>query len=333
MKIIITGAAGFIGSNLTKKLLADHHEVIGIDNFSYGNRYNISPFSENKLYSFIEADLVDPSVLKNLHADIIVHLASQKIPRYTNAYKTLEENGVLLKNIIKKCLDDKIKLVFASTSDVYGKNKDIPFHEGSDLVMGATTVKRWAYALSKMYAEQFIIATNEEFGLEYTIMRFFGSYGPNQNTTWWGGPQSVFIQNILEGKTLEIHGDGLQTRTFTYVDDTVQGIMKCMFHPASKNEIFNIASEPDEEVTIKDLAETIWRLMKGGDQKTDLKLIPYSTFGNYEDVRRRVPSIDKIKKMLGYIPAFHLEKGLEEAIRWQKEFNELTKKGIIETGK
>jgi len=155
--------------------------------------------------------------------------------------------------------------------------------------------------------------------LPYTIMRFFGSYGPNQNTTWWGGPQAVFIQNILEGKTLEIHGDGLQTRTFTYIDDTIQGIIKCIFEPAAHNEIFNIASEPTEEVTIKDLAFLIWKLIKGNQTEPDIKLIPYQTFGNYEDVRRRVPSIEKIKDMLNFKPNYRLEEGLLKTIAWQTQ--------------
>jgi UDP-glucose 4-epimerase len=320
-KVIITGAAGFVGSNLIGKLLEENNQVIGIDNFSYGCKRNIEPFLSHKNFQFIEADLVNPGVLTNLKGDVLVHLASQKIPRYTNALRTLDENSILLKNVIKKCLDDKVKLVFASTSDVYGKNTNIPFTESSDLVMGPPQVKRWAYAISKIYGEQLIIANNQESGLEYCIMRFFGSYGPNQNTTWWGGPQSVFIQNILEGTNIELHGDGLQTRTFTYVDDTVQGIIKCMFHPNSKNELFNIANEPTEEVSIKDLAFLIWDLMKGSKEKPAITMIPYSNFGGYEDVRRRVPSIVKIKEQLGFVPETSLKEGLIKAIKWQSELS------------
>lgn len=250
--------------------------------------------------------------------DVIVHLASQKIPRYSTSFHTLEDNYLMLKNVIQKALADKVKLVFASTSDVYGKNPDIPFAETSNLVMGPTNVKRWAYAVSKMYSEHVIQSYNAEFGLEYTIMRFFGSYGPNQNLTWWGGPQSVFIQLAIEDKTLEVHGEGTQTRTFTFVEDTVQGVIRCMFEPNSKNDIFNIASEPTEEVQIVDLAKLCWRLVRGENSIPKINLIPYSTFGNYEDVLRRVPSIDKIKKMLGYQPQFSLAEGLAKTVAWQK---------------
>jgi UDP-glucose 4-epimerase len=319
MTIIITGAAGFIGSNLAAELIKNNHKVIGVDNFSYGTKRNISELVKSPNFQFVEGDLNNFNVLGNLKGDVLVHLASQKIPRYSTSYRTIYENSTMMSNVIKKCLSDNIKLVFSSTSDVYGKNPNIPFSEKADLVMGPTNVKRWAYAVSKIYDEHSIIANNEEFGLEFTIMRFFGSYGPNQNTTWWGGPQAVFIQNILEDKPIEIHGDGLQTRTFTYVNDTVQGVVKCIFEEKSKNEIFNIASEPDEEVTISSLAQRIVTMMKEEGHSPVLKMIPYSTFGNYEDVRRRVPDIDKIKTLLNFKPVYSLDEGLAITIDWQKK--------------
>ena len=322
MKIVITGAAGFVGSNLSSALIQQGHAVIGIDNFSYGSKQNIVSLQNNPKFIMHEQDLCNPDTLADIKGDVIVHLASQKIPRYTNALKTLDDNSRMLKNVIQKCLKDKIKLCFSSTSDVYGKNPEIPYTEESNLLLGPTTVKRWAYALSKIYAEHFIIANNEEYGMDYTIMRFFGSYGPNQNTTWWGGPQSVFIQSIIDGIPLEIHGDGLQTRTFTYVDDTVQGIIKCILKEEAKNQIFNIANNPEEEITILDLASLIWKLMKGQENKPDVKFIPYETFGKYEDVRRRVPSIEKIKTILGFKPSFSLADGLAKTIEWQKQKNQ-----------
>lgn len=322
MKIIVTGAAGFIGSNLTESLLKNGHEVTGIDNLSYGHLRNMQKFINDRNFRFIKADLKDSSVLEDCPADVLVHLASQKIPRYSSALLTLNENAILLKNVLDKCLREKCKLVFASTSDIYGKNPDIPYSESSNIVLGATTVKRWAYAISKIYAEQLIIAYNTEFDLQYTIMRFFGSYGPNQNLTWWGGPQSVFIAKALKNEPIEIHGDGKQTRTFTYVNDTVQGIEKCMFHPDSTNEIFNIAAEPNEEITIASLGSKIWKLINGEGSEPLINFIPYSFFGNYEDVRRRVPDITRIKSRLGFKPVYSLTEGLSETIAWQREIKD-----------
>jgi UDP-glucose 4-epimerase len=324
MKTIITGVAGFIGSNLAAELLKNGHQVIGLDNFSFGNMGNIAPILNNPNFELFNVDVRNKTVFDNIKGDVLIHLASQKIPRYSNALATLDDNSNMLKNVVEKCITDKIKLVFASTSDVYGKNTNVPFHEESDLVMGPTTVKRWAYALSKMYAEQYIIANNEEYGLEYTIVRFFGSYGPNQNLTWWGGPQSVFIGKALMNDNIEIHGDGKQTRTFTYIKDTVQGILKAIFHENSKNDIFNIAGEPNNEITILDLGSLIWKLIHGENSEPKIKFIPYETFGKYEDVMRRVPDISKIKEKLNFKPEFDLKIGLIDTIKWQKTIKELT---------
>ncbi|HTJ49807.1 MAG TPA: NAD-dependent epimerase/dehydratase family protein [Cyclobacteriaceae bacterium] len=317
MTVIITGVAGFIGSNLAKCLLENDIKVIGIDNFSFGNKRNISSFQDHPLFSFYERDLLNNKVYSDLKGDTLVHLASQKIPRYSSALKTLEDNSRMLSNAIQNCLGLNLHLVFASTSDIYGKNPNIPYHEESDILLGPTTVKRWSYALSKIHSEQLIQAYYQDKGLTYTIMRFFGSYGPNQNLTWWGGPQSVFIQNILEGKQLEVHGDGKQTRTFTYVDDTVNGIYRCITNPLAKNEIFNIAGNPSEEISISELAQLINELMTGDKSGVNIKFIPYETFGKYEDVRRRVPSIEKIKQTLGFNPTHNLIDGLKKTIQWQ----------------
>jgi UDP-glucose 4-epimerase len=228
----------------------------------------------------------------------------------------------MTKNVVAKCIQDKSKIVFASTSDVYGKNPKVPYSEESDLTVGKTVVKRWAYAISKIYGEHYIIANHDEHGLDYTITRFFGSYGYNQNLTWWGGPQSVFIAQALKDLPIDIHGDGKQTRTFTFIKDTVDGLSRCIFDSNASGQVFNIASEPKEEITILDLGKLIWRLVRGNNSEPKINFIPYSTFGNYEDVLRRVPDISKIKTMLKYQPKYDLEEGLIETIKWQKGIND-----------
>lgn len=320
MKVLITGVAGFIGSNLAQKLLDNGHEVTGIDNLSYGFMRNLEPFKYNPFFNFILGDIANPHILKDIQADIIVHLASQKIPRYTSALRTLDENYLMLRNVVEKCKQDQSKILFASTSDVYGKNPKVPFNEQSDLVMGPTTVKRWAYALSKMYGEQYIIANHDEFDLKYTITRFFGSYGPNQNLTWWGGPQSVFIDKAFKNEEIEIHGDGMQTRTFTFVEDTVNALVACIENENSDNQIFNTGSKEGGEINIKTLAELIWKLINGEDSEPKLKFIPYSTFGNYEDVMRRVPDITKLRTVLDFEPEWSLLEGMKKTIEWQKQY-------------
>ena len=323
MNILITGVAGFIGSNLTKHLLKMNHRVTGIDNFSYGSATNMSEFIHHPNFIFLEKDLCLPSSLEGLRPEILVHLASYKIPRYSTAFPTLEFNGLMLKNVVKFCVDAKVKLVYASTSDVYGKNNHVPFHEESNLVIGPSTVKRWAYAISKIYGEQYIIANHDEFGLNFCITRFFGSYGPNQNLTWWGGPQSVFIAQALLRQPIEIHGDGSQTRTFTFVDDTVDGLTKCILDDKADGEIFNIGTEPDAEISILALADRIWKMINPDDSDPMINFIPYSSFGKYEDVMRRVPNISKIKNRLGFSPKYSLDSGLQITIDWQRDLKSL----------
>jgi UDP-glucose 4-epimerase len=320
MKILITGVAGFIGSNLAARLLEKGHKVIGVDNLGYGFMRNIDTISNNPNFKFIMGDIANPLILKDVKADTVIHLASQKIPRYSNALRTLEENYLMLRNVVQKCIYDKSKIIFASTSDVYGKNPDIPFHENSDMVMGPTTVKRWAYALSKMYGEQYILANHDEYDLTYTITRFFGSYGPHQNLTWWGGPQSVFIEKAFNKEPIDIHGDGLQTRTFTYIDDTVDALVLFIENQKSDNEIFNTGPKPEAEIAIKDLAALIWKLINGNDSEPLLNYIPYSQFGNYEDVMRRVPDISKLCSYFDFQPSWDLEEGLKVTIDWQRQF-------------
>ena len=318
MKILITGGAGFIGSNLAKRLLLNNeNQVTALDNLSYGQMRNVNSINDSN-FEFIQGDLGNPFVLRNKKFDVIVHLASQKIPRYTSAFQTLEENNIMLKNVILKCLEDGSKIVFASTSDVYGKNPDVPFSEESNIVLGSSTVKRWAYATSKIYGEHLIRAYHDEFGLDFSITRFFGSYGAGQNLSWWGGPQSVFIEKALKNETIEIHGTGLQTRTFTYIKDTVEALQHLVLDPKSNGEIYNIAGDPKGETTILNLANIIWRLVNGENSEPKLNLIPYETFGKYEDVMRRVPNIDKITSQFDYEPQYDLETGLIETIQWQK---------------
>jgi len=324
MRIFITGAAGFIGSNLSRFLLQRGHSVIGIDNFSYGEQRNLKSIINHPNFEFITGDILNSFIYDEVKADVIVHLASQKIPRYNNAYRTLVENDTMLKNIVNKALRDDSRVLFASTSDVYGKNPIIPFSEESDLLLGPTTVKRWAYALSKINGEHYLIACGEEFGLKYTINRFFGSYGPNQNLTWWGGPQSLFIEKALKKEPIDIHGDGTQTRTFTFIEDTIAGITKCIESEDANGEIVNIASNPEEEVSILELARKIWGIVNPTDKEPMINFVPYSTFGKYEDVARRVPNIEKLITKFNYKPSYSLEQGLIETIKWQRELTNFT---------
>lgn len=315
MKVLVTGVAGFIGSNLASELLRRGHAVRGLDNLSQGTLLNVASFEADANFDFLAGDIRDEQAVATAAegCDAIVHLAAYKIPRYSDAYDTLMINAVGSEVVGRVAGRTGAKLVAASTSDVYGKNEKVPFAEDMDSVIGAPDVKRWSYAVSKMFEEQLLFACHERFGIDVVLVRFFGGYGPNQNLTWWGGPQAVFIEHALDGVPLPIHGDGRQTRSFTYVSDHVDGLI-AILESSHANLVVNLGST--EEVTIRELAALVWRLARG-DEEPQLEIVPYESFGRYEDVRRRVPDITRARSIFGVEASVDLETGLRRTIEWQ----------------
>jgi UDP-glucose 4-epimerase len=211
------------------------------------------------------------------------------------------------------------RFVITSTSDVYGKNPVVPFGEDGDSVLGPPTVSRWAYAASKLFDEHLVLAMSEEKSIPATVIRIFGSYGPRQHLSWWGGPQSVFIDAVLRNQVIPIHGDGLQTRSFTYVDDTVRGIADVAESDCLDREIINIGG--NQEISILELAEKVHRLCEV-PWPIRLEMVPYDRIANrkYEDVARRIPDIEKARRVLGFEAKVSLEDGLCKTIAWQRPF-------------
>ncbi|MBI1745191.1 MAG: GDP-mannose 4,6-dehydratase [Acidobacteria bacterium] len=320
-KILITGVAGFVGSNLAAALLQSPkgYQVVGLDDLSHGFMRNLAGCLSDPRFVFREGDVRDGELLTKLAegAAAIIHLATYKIPRYGNAYDTLTINVKGTENALHAALkNNKCKVVFSSTSDVYGKNPKLPFTEHSDMYMGEPNVKRWAYAVSKMLDEHYCFAFMKEYGLPVAIVRYFGGYGPNQNMTWWGGPQSVFMHCALENKPMPIHGDGLQTRSFTYISDMVDGTIRVLESDRTVGEVFNVGNT--HEITILELAKLIWRLIRPTEEPK-LEMISYRSFsGRYEDVRNRTPEILKARTLLGFEPKVGLEEGLLRTIEWQR---------------
>ena len=319
MKIGITGVAGFIGSHLADVLLQRGHSVIGLDNLSMGFLRNIEHLKDRSDFQFHEVDVRDLERMREVfrEADCIVHLAAYKIPRYGKAIDTLEINSTGGKNVLELGRDGNRRIIIASTSDIYGKNPNLPFHEDSDSLIGPTTVPRWSYAVSKLFDEHMAMAYQSSYGVPVTILRFFGSYGPRQHLSWWGGPQSVFISAILKGESLEIHGDGTQTRSFTYISDLVDGIARATEYDREPSIIFNLGNT--HEVTILDLAKLVHELCAPSTE-LNLKIVPYSAIGTkYEDVPRRIPDITRARTLLGFNPSVDLREGLVGTIAWQKK--------------
>lgn len=320
LKFLITGAAGFLGSNLIERVLQDGHEIVGIDNLSMGRIENLAEQLTSRSFRFLQRDVTVPETFRDLDTDFdcVLHLAAFKIPRYGKAIDTLKINYQGTETALEFARRLACKIVLASTSDVYGRNPLLPFSEdGTDHVIGSSKSPRWAYAVSKLFDEHLALAYSEAYGFPVVLLRFFGSYGPRQNTTWWGGPQSVFIDCVLNGKPMPIHGDGMQTRSFTFVSDTVEGIYQSMLRSAADGEIINIGST--QEITILDLAQRIHRL-SGTTGDARIEFIPYESFTGkkYEDVMRRVPDVSLCAKLLGVRAQVDIDEGLKRTIEWQR---------------
>jgi len=319
-RVLITGAAGFLGSHVTDLMLKKGYHVVAVDDLSHGNLHNLTGAFRNPAFEFHDADVCDEAALRSAARDveIVLHLAAYKIPRYENPKKTLLVNFHGTQNALQVAVEQGARFIITSTSDVYGKNPKVPFAEDGDSVLGPATVARWAYAASKMFDEHLVLATAEESGIYATVLRIFGSYGPRQNLTWWGGPQSVFINTILNGGVIPIHGDGLQTRSFTFVEDTARGIVAAAESRAANREIVNIGN--NREITILDLARQIHQLC-GMSGEPSFDFIPYDAIAGrkYEDVLRRVPDVRKAERLLGFRAHVPLEEGLVQTIEWQKQ--------------
>ena len=321
MKFLITGVAGFLGSNFLKKVLQEGHSAVGIDNLSMGKFLHVKPYIDNPCFTFLQKDVVEKSCFERLDDDIdaIVHLAAFKIPRYGKTIDTLLINAKGSENVLEFAKSRSIKCLMASTSDVYGMSPDLPFREDGNCLVGSSKITRWSYAVSKLYDEHLGLAYMEAYDFPVVLLRFFGSYGPNQHLSWWGGPQSVFIEKIFQDEVIPIHGDGQQTRTFTYVDDTVNGIYQAATREEADGEIFNIGAGGDQEITILNLARLIKRL-SGTPGELKYKLIPYDEISKgrkYQDVMRRVPDTSKAEKLLGFKAGVGIEDGMQRTIEWQ----------------
>jgi UDP-glucose 4-epimerase len=313
----VTGAAGFIGSNLVARLLGEGCTVIGVDDLSAGSLRNLADCIDDPNFELHQFDCCDTRELRRTfeRCDVLVHLAALKIPRYGGALRTLEINVKGTESVFDVALATGARVIQASTSDVYG-NATAPFHEDDDIVLGPPTSRRWSYAASKLMDEHLALRLFEERDMQVTVLRFFNAYGVRNHPTWWGGPMSPFIENLLDGKMMELHGDGRQVRTFTYVTDTVDGVVRAIARPEAAGEIINIGG--DEPISIIKLAEAVQAALEipGPLRATLLPLEQIAA--KYQDVRVRIPDTEKAARLLGFRARVGLDDGLRETIAWHR---------------
>ena len=309
--VLVTGGAGFIGSHLCDLLIAKGYKVICVDNLLTGSKKNIEQLLKNPNFEFIDTDVTKTlDKLSDISINLIFHLASPASPiDYQNySEETLLANSMGTINVLKLTKQAGAKVLIASTSEVYGDPLEHPQKE-TYLGNVNTFGPRSCYDESKRFAEAATYVYLMKYNLDARIIRIFNTYGPKMQKDD-GRVVSNFINQALSGETINIDGDGTQTRSFCYVNDMVIGIYKAMFSESTKGEIFNLGN-PDE-YTIKALAEKIVKLT---GSKSGIK---YSGTFRKDDPMRRQPDITKAKKVLDWTPIVNIDEGLEKTIEYYK---------------
>jgi len=323
MKILITGGAGFIGSNLARKYLDRGDDVYVLDNLSTGKLDNIQYFLEKykKQFFFQNGTILEDDILMEMTGivDYVIHLAAAVGVKYIidNPLESMETNIVGTENVLKWARKFKKKVFIASSSEVYGDQEKAPLEEEDSVVYGPSVKLRWSYAASKLVDEFLALAYYRTLGFPVVICRFFNIIGPNQ-TGEYGMVVPRFIECALKERNIPVYGDGNQSRTFTYIEDAVDAIMKMMDSNNCVGQIMNIGGE--EEIKIIDLAQRIVDLT---GSKSKIELIPYKKVYNsdFDDMKRRVPSLKKIKELIKYSPKYDLNRALKEIIEHRVKHN------------
>ncbi|MBW8034292.1 MAG: NAD-dependent epimerase/dehydratase family protein [Planctomycetes bacterium] len=311
MKALVTGGAGFIGSHLCRRLLEDGRRVTVIDNLSTGSRGNIECCLDRPGFDFVEGDACDRVVMEDLVAgcDVVFHLAAAVGVQLIvdQPVHTIETNIHATEIVLELADKYRKKVLLASTSEVYGKSEQVPFHEDDDSVLGSTRFSRWSYACSKAIDEFLGFAYYDQFGLEVVVARLFNTIGPRQ-TGQYGMVVPRFVERAIKGEDIAIYGTGLQTRCFCYVGDVVDALIRLVQTEGIAGKIYNIGS--DEEITIEALADLI--IAKAGSTSKK-KFISYEeAYGrSFDDMLRRVPSLERIKEAIQYGPIKMLDETLD----------------------
>ncbi len=320
-KVLVTGGAGFIGSHLCELLVHQGFDVVAIDDLSTGKLENISHLLPLPNFQFVRETIMNNQVLDRLtsEADLLIHLAAAVGVKLIveDPVRTIITNIMGTEAVLTTANRYGCKVLIASTSEVYGKGVKVPFCEDDDRLMGSTTHSRWAYATSKAVDEFLGQAYHTQFGLPVVIMRFFNTVGPRQ-TGRYGMVVPRFVRQALRNEPLTVYGDGQQSRCFADVADVVDAITKLAGNPDAVGQVFNIGST--EEVTIKELASQVLALT---GSSSEILYVPYDQAyaPGFEDMRRRVPSIDKISALIEYRPRYNLEDILKRVIAFERERN------------
>jgi UDP-glucose 4-epimerase len=312
VRVLVTGGAGYIGSHLVDALWADGHEVAVLDNLTTGTAANLEQRLADIRFvngSILDADLVDAEVEA---AQLVFHLAAAVGVRHIvdDPLNSLLVNTQGTANVLASCFRYWRKALIASTSEVYGKTSVIPMREDDDRVLGPTSVHRWSYATAKGMDEHLALAYGA-LNLPVVIVRYFNSYGPRLDPRGYGSVIANLLRQARAGEPMTVHGDGLQSRCFTYIDDTVRGTLLAAFTPEAEGMTINLGTP--RETTIAELAGMIRDLV---GSRSSIAFTDYASYygPGFEDTRRRVPDITRARAILGWEPTIALEDGLKRLL-------------------
>ena len=305
--IIVTGGAGFIGSHLVERLLAQGKSVVVIDDLSTGSAENLSAVGKHPALRLIQAKV---SACPNLGelvagAESIYHLAAGVgVELVVNSpIRVLQTNLHETEVLLQAAAPQRVPVLLTSTSEVYGKSQKPGFSEEDDLLIGPPHQARWGYACSKLMDEFLALAYAKEHNLPVVIVRLFNTVGPRQ-TGRYGMVLPRFIASAQSHQPLKVYGDGLQTRCFCYVNDAVEALVRLQNCPAAQGQVFNVGST--EAISIRDLAQLVIKIL---GSSSEVELVPYGQAyaPGFDDMRRRKPVIEKLEKVAGFRPATSLK--------------------------
>ena len=314
MRVLVTGGAGFIGSHLCEALVGRGQRVTALDNLSTGSRDNLAAVEDSERFRLVEGSILDESLVDRLlaEADLCYHLAAAVGVRtiLERPLQSLRTNVRGTELVLEAACCHAVPTVVASTSEVYGKNDSGALAEDADRILGSSQVSRWHYATAKAADEALALSYVQERGLGAIVVRLFNTIGPRQ-TGRYGMVVPRLAAQARAGEPLTVYGDGLQTRCFTYVGDTVRCLIALAETPAAWGEVFNIGHP--QEVSILDLAH---RLRELTGSRSEIVLVPYAeAYGpGFEDMRRRVPDVTKLAATLGFVPDTRLETTLQAVL-------------------
>jgi UDP-glucose 4-epimerase len=319
LRYLITGGAGFIGSHLAERLLDRGDHVVLLDNLSTGSMENIRHLKSSERMAYHLDNIENRQLIAELvdDADVIVHLAAAVGVKLIveSPVRTIETNVNGTQMILEAACRKRKLVLTASTSEVYGKNTNVPFREDADLVLGPTTKGRWSYAASKALDEFLALSYWKEKKLPVIVVRLFNTVGPRQ-TGRYGMVLPNFVKSALDDTVISIYGTGKQSRCFCDVRDTVEGLIRLMDTRRSVGEVVNVGNT--EEVTIEALAHIV---KDRTGSNSPIEYVPYDRAyePGFEDMMRRVPSVDKLEALTGFRPHTSLAEIIDRVAAYFRE--------------